>query len=199
MILLKDYLNIWLKTNQNSTPYQREEYLNRTGREFPFIPFDSPMRFRLSRKRGARSPEGGKGVARPSRFGNPFPVKEYGVARSIELFGIHLSENPQLVGNAIKELRGRPLGCYCKLEQPCHANYLISISNSTQYALDVFGFALLDIQPPTRPEVSVSDNYPKSFATIPSMHLHFQRCKDQTFLTLDESGVIRWAATSTTP
>jgi hypothetical protein len=91
-----------------------------------------PARFQLSRRPGARKPEGGVVVARPSRWGNPYPVADYGRERALELYRAHLAAHPELVEAARQELRGRPLGCWCPLDVACHADVLLELANAPE-------------------------------------------------------------------
>ncbi len=90
-------------------------------------------RFQLSRRKGWRMPKGGVSVARRPgrRWGNPYSVAEHGRERAVELYRRHLAEHPELVAAARRELRGRPLGCWCPLDgRPCHADVLIELANA---------------------------------------------------------------------
>lgn len=49
-------------------------------------PTEAPRRVQQSRAKGWRKPENTVGVTRPSRWGNPFPVSEYGLELSLALF-----------------------------------------------------------------------------------------------------------------
>lgn len=119
---------------------------------------DKPHRIQLSRKLGWRKPEGAIVVARPTRWGNPFPVKTYGLDLSLALFddisrGIwsparleHLNEPDyadayhartrwlrRIGGHPTEiirtELAGHDLACWCRIDQPCHADRLLTIAN----------------------------------------------------------------------
>ena len=94
--------------------------------------------------------------ARPSRWGNPYTVKEFGLDLALELFartvrglwtpdGIPdglISKAYRLHGeftkrhgsipleNARSELRGQNLACHCNLENGCHTEILITIANA---------------------------------------------------------------------
>jgi len=107
----------------------------------------SPQRIQRKRSKGWRMPEGAVYVGRPSYWGNPygplgFPaeavtdgmvwsdqwrpwaVKRYrawlelpgetGFARKVE---------------AVVELAGKDLACWCPLDEPCHADVLLEIAN----------------------------------------------------------------------
>lgn len=47
---------------------------------------EQPQRIQQRRTKGWRKPENTVSVARPSRWGNPFPVSEYGLDLSLQLF-----------------------------------------------------------------------------------------------------------------
>lgn len=87
-------------------------------------------RFQLRRTAGWRKPSDGVVVARPSKWGNPYPVAEYGRTRAVQLYHAHLADRPELVEMARRELAGRDLGCWCPLEAPCHADVLLYLANS---------------------------------------------------------------------
>lgn len=119
----------------------------------------TPERIQQSRKKGWRKPENTVGVARPSRWGNPFPVDEYGLDLSLALFRDALTGtwNPSRLDQAMPdaywavayhrnhgwrqrlggipielarfELRGKNLMCFCPLDQPCHADILLELVN----------------------------------------------------------------------
>lgn len=82
-------------------------------------------RFQLRREAGWRKPPGGVVVARPSKWGNPYSIAEHGRVRAVQLFHAHLAEHPDLAEAACRELPGRSLGCWCPLDQPCHADVLL--------------------------------------------------------------------------
>lgn len=79
-----------------------------------------------------RVPEGAVYVGRQapgfkrSQFANPFSVKDYGLERALEYYRAVLTPHQE----AIKEkLAGQDLACWCKLDQPCHADILLEIAN----------------------------------------------------------------------
>ena len=112
-----------------------------------------PVRFRLSRKKGydlqaySRAINGRSAVkvSRPGPFGNPFKVGVDGTAAEcVRLYRLLLGGNVCLSTNAdpdyqvksrcividrLKELRGRNLACWCKRNQPCHADVLLELAN----------------------------------------------------------------------
>jgi hypothetical protein len=75
-------------------------------------------------------PAGAVYVGRPSKFGNPFKVGQDGTrAEGIRRFEAHLAKHPDLIMAVKAELRGKDLVCHCPLDQPCHADILLSIAN----------------------------------------------------------------------
>lgn len=61
-------------------------------------------------------------IGRPSIWGNPYSVKEFGREKAIELYRSHLwsqikKENITL--EQLAELYGKRLGCFCA-PKPCH-------------------------------------------------------------------------------
>jgi hypothetical protein len=76
-------------------------------------------------------PPGTVYVGRPSRWGNPFKVGG-GVSRAeaVRRFREWFMGHPELVEVARRELRGRDLACWCRLDEPCHADVLLEVANS---------------------------------------------------------------------
>ncbi len=107
----------------------------------------TPVRVRLSRKKGWKLPPDTVSVARPGRWGNPFSVAPElvpgtpvgtryiampTVAEAVEAYRRWLEEDP--AGRAIAqqaqiELRGKNLACWCPLDGPCHAGVLLEVAN----------------------------------------------------------------------
>ena len=73
-------------------------------------------------------------VHRPLKYGNPFtfPPKD----KQAQAFAVQDYE-AALVNDALpysceevrRDLKGKNLGCYCSLEDPCHADVLLRIAN----------------------------------------------------------------------
>jgi hypothetical protein len=99
----------------------------------------SPKRVQLSRRAGWRMPENTVKVSRPGKWGNPYRVGEDVPGLSGEkmdredavmyhrLDVIRWSEDR--VNEAVRELRGKNLACWCPLDQPCHADTLLELAN----------------------------------------------------------------------
>jgi hypothetical protein len=90
----------------------------------------TPRRVQLSRKRGWRKPPGAVVVSRPTRWGNPFPVSEYGREEAVALFRQYLADQPELVEAARRELAGKDLACWCEPGALCHADIWLEVANS---------------------------------------------------------------------
>lgn len=90
-----------------------------------------PKRIQLSRKRGWRMPPNTVVVSRPSRWGNPYLVKDAlgGHAEAVAKFKRMLQYVPSYVAEIKAFLRGKHLACWCKPGEPCHADVLLEIAN----------------------------------------------------------------------
>jgi hypothetical protein len=68
-------------------------------------------------------------IGRPTKWGNPFAQKMgYTREQAIAAYARYLAENPSLVEDARRELKGKVLGCWCA-PQPCHGDLLLRIAN----------------------------------------------------------------------
>lgn len=90
-----------------------------------------PRRFRLSRKRGARKPAGAVVVARPSKWGNPHKIGRLTRNQAIDAYkrGVYAGRLAFTVADVRRELKGRDIACWCKLEDACHGDLLMAIAN----------------------------------------------------------------------
>ena len=97
-----------------------------------------PRRIQRKRIKGWRMPEGVVYVGRPGRFGNPFDVEGDDHTEAVEWFKWWLdgelqapwdSRHGPTVKAAIIDLRGKDLACWCRLDQPCHADVLLKLAN----------------------------------------------------------------------
>lgn len=102
----------------------------------------SPQRVQLRRAKGWQKPEGAIVVARPSRWGNPFPIGKtvtyagFGTvyvrdrAHAVELYRRLVEESPpEFIQSARAALAGKDLACWCRLDFPCHADVLLAVVN----------------------------------------------------------------------
>jgi hypothetical protein len=72
-----------------------------------------------------REPQGSLYVGRPTPWGNPFTVEEYGREVCLMKYRIWLQEQLAKQPNFLEPLRGKNLVCFCKLHEACHADILI--------------------------------------------------------------------------
>jgi len=117
-----------------------------------------PPRIQLRRTKGWRKPEGAIVVSRPSRWGNPFVIRDTGgdwlaedsrtrkcLAQGTRDCAIQsclgeferalvAGELRVTVDDVRRELRGKALACWCRLDAPCHADVLLEIANGTPCA-----------------------------------------------------------------
>lgn len=84
---------------------------------------------RIQLKHYQKLPENTKKVSRPSRWGNPFKLKQHGgeytLQESLIAYEIWLNEQLEKNKHFLRPLEGFNLGCYCKLDSPCHADILL--------------------------------------------------------------------------
>lgn len=65
-------------------------------------------------------------IGRPSKWGNPFAIGVNGDRKTvIEKYRKYVMNCPDLM-DALSELRGRVLGCWCK-PQDCHGDVLVEL------------------------------------------------------------------------
>jgi hypothetical protein len=112
-----------------------------------------PKRIQLSRAKGWRLPANAVKVDRTTEFGNPYRIGEPVDMKQVRRWGWHISSNGQKVvctdasdavarfghalhwdeaihGHVREKLGGKDLACWCALDQPCHADALLTIANS---------------------------------------------------------------------
>src|SRR3546814_6897895 len=82
---------------------------------------EKPRRVQLSRRKGWRMPENTVSVARPTKWGNPYSIEEYGRKRAILNYRTDLEGLIAIGTIDLEPLRGKNLACWCPLEAPCHA------------------------------------------------------------------------------
>jgi hypothetical protein len=85
---------------------------------------------RIYNKHHRNAPPDAAYVGRPSKFGNPFEVGPDGSREEvIEKFTKYIRRNPSLMLDAINELSGKDLVCWCA-PLPCHADVLLRLVNN---------------------------------------------------------------------
>lgn len=108
----------------------------------------TPRRIQLRRTKGWRKPEGAVVVARPSNWGNPFSVTEFGRERAVLNYQLRLTGLLAIGAVDLTRLRDKDLACWCRLcdrhrdgrpmdEEPCddcapcHADVLLEMANGS--------------------------------------------------------------------
>jgi hypothetical protein len=107
-----------------------------------------PKRIQRKRTKGWRMPPNTVYVGRPSRWGNPFgarcAVHGNDAAACDHLILVPNAEIAALryrqwahnwrsrtgLRSRLHELRGKNLACWCRLDQPCHADVLLELANA---------------------------------------------------------------------
>lgn len=80
-------------------------------------------------KNKEKPPKGAVYIGRPSKWGNPFPVRNESQRDwAITSFEKWLDENPKIKEQIKQELKGRDLVCFCK-PKSCHGDILFRIAN----------------------------------------------------------------------
>ncbi len=91
---------------------------------------DKPKRIQRKRTKGWKMPENTIYVGRPTKWGNPYKVEDFGLDRSIELFRQNIMTNESVfVKMDFEKLKGKNLACFCKQGQKCHADVLLELAN----------------------------------------------------------------------
>jgi Domain of unknown function (DUF4326) len=96
-----------------------------------------PQRIQWTRWQGMPLPPNTVNVQRPSRWGNPYPVRTYGRAEALRLFAAWLRalSEPERE-RYLAPLRGQDLACACAvydkegLRVPCHGDIWLSLANN---------------------------------------------------------------------
>ena len=72
-------------------------------------------------------------VTRPGRWGNHYKIGPDGTREEVvEKYRRWLTEHLTRCAKCrvdIQKLRGKDLACYCRFDQPCHADVLLEIAN----------------------------------------------------------------------
>ena len=116
---------------------------------------NSHRRVQLRRAKGWRMPENTVKVARPTKWGNPYTIMEWGLPLALELYkrsvqgfwsatgipdqkvarayALHCAFQERMGGlEEIWTLRGKNLACFCRVDQWCHADILLELANDSR-------------------------------------------------------------------
>jgi Domain of unknown function (DUF4326) len=61
-------------------------------------------------------------------YANPYSAKILGRDGAQRLYREHLERHPELVAQARRDLAGRDLACWCRLDENCHGDVLLRIA-----------------------------------------------------------------------
>jgi hypothetical protein len=104
-----------------------------------------PKRIQRKRTKGWRMPDGAVYVGRPTKWGNPARIgdsfaerDEQGYWRGKKMtredamawFREHVRADSEMGRDAVRELRGKDLACWCPLDLLCHADVLLELANA---------------------------------------------------------------------
>ena len=95
-----------------------------------------PERIQLRRTKGWRMPPDTVKVARPTRYGNPHRVGWCPECGATHTRGEAIAEfraicdAPEIRDRIREHLAGKNLACWCKPEEPCHADVLLELANT---------------------------------------------------------------------
>jgi hypothetical protein len=102
---------------------------------------NAPRRIQLRRTKGWRMPANTVKVDRSTKWGNPWPVGEWGplnrkapdAAGAVGLFEKMLDDPEMMAATGypaeLSPLRGKHLACWCPLDKPCHSDVLLRLAN----------------------------------------------------------------------
>lgn len=75
-------------------------------------------------------PEGAVYVGRPTKWGNIYHIGRDGDQQAcVDSFRATFADG-LLRQRAERELRGKDLACFCRIDQPCHADVLLEWANA---------------------------------------------------------------------
>ena len=100
-----------------------------------------------ARRKGWRKPPNTVLVGRGTRWGNPFRVFEGDRERAVAEFRAWLAGEipepdhtaPPTMAQIRQHLAGKDLGCWCPLDQPCHADVLLELAKRAAAATRLKG------------------------------------------------------------
>lgn len=89
-----------------------------------------PVRIQRKRSKGWRMTLDTIYVGRPTQWGNPFFVGRQGTAdECVRKYERWLVTEMPILLSEVQILRGKNLACFCKSDDPCHADILLRLAN----------------------------------------------------------------------
>jgi hypothetical protein len=98
----------------------------------------TPVRIQRKRIKGWKMPEGAVYVGRPTMWGNRWKIGTHSnrlgrsvetLAEAVELYRALIWTEPRHKAWVRENLAGKNLACWCRLDQPCHADVLLELAN----------------------------------------------------------------------
>ncbi len=85
-------------------------------------------RIQRQRTKGWKMPENALYVGRPTRYGNPYTMAEYGRVEALKLYREWLKQKLLQDPLFLEPLRGKDLACWCRpLQDSCHADIILEM------------------------------------------------------------------------
>lgn len=98
-----------------------------------------PKRVQRKRTKGFKLPPNTIYVGRPSKWGNPYQVKNGDIESAVRTFRSEIEwylsgkgcsqKKTEQIKKELEKLRGKNLACWCPLNQSCHADVLLELAN----------------------------------------------------------------------
>ena len=66
-------------------------------------------------------------VGRPSKWGNPFKVDDWTIHMALAAYEEWLDKQLKQNPHFLDPLKGKDLACWCRLNEPCHADILLEV------------------------------------------------------------------------
>jgi hypothetical protein len=73
-------------------------------------------------------------VGRPTKWGNPYKLSEYGYA-CLQMYEDWLRQQLKNNPSFLEPLRGKDLACWCPLDKPCHVDIIMKLLTETERTL----------------------------------------------------------------
>jgi len=106
-----------------------------------------PKRIQRKRAKGWKMPPNAIYVGRPTKWGNPYRIGQtvgphdepMTAQEAVMCYSGYIVANQQgglRFRLPIEHLHGKDLACWCRLDQPCHADVLLELANATTETTD---------------------------------------------------------------
>lgn len=104
-----------------------------------------PVRIQRRRVKGWRMPEGAVYVGRPTMWGNRWKIGTHSnwlgrpvasLQEAVNCYAALMWTEAYHEAWVRENLRGKDLVCWCRLDQPCHADVLLEIANASPPTTD---------------------------------------------------------------